>query len=58
MMQEKIIQHLQDDTKMNNVRLIGINEKEGTRANDIERIWAEVIAENFPNMGKNLTFSN
>ena len=49
-MQERIIQHLQDDAKMNNVRLIGINEKEGVDTNDIKRIWAGVIAENFPNM--------
>lgn len=51
-MQEKIIHHLQDDAKMNNVRLMGINEKEGVNTNDIKRIWAEVIAENFPNLRK------
>ena len=53
-MQKKIIQHLQDDAKMNNVRLIGINDKEGVNTNDTKRIWAEVIAENFPNMKKQL----
>ena len=35
---------------MNNGRLIGINKKEGVNTKDIKRIWAEVIAENFPNM--------
>ena len=47
-----MIQHLQDDTKMNYVRLIGVNEK-GVDTDDVKRIWAEVIAENFPNMEKN-----
>ena len=37
---------------MNNVVLIGINGKEGNCTKDMKRIWAEIIAENFPNMGK------
>ena len=34
--QEIIIQQLQDDAKKNNIRLIGINEKEGSNTNDIK----------------------
>ena len=48
--QEITIQQLQDDAKKNNIRLIGINEKEGDNTNDIKRLFTEVIAENFPNM--------
>ena len=51
-MQEKIIQHLQDNAKMNNVKLTGINEKEVVNRNDIRRILTEVIAENFPSLRK------
>ena len=39
---------------MNNVRLIGINEKEDVNTKDIKRIWAEVITENFPNVKEQL----
>ena len=38
---------------MNNIRLIGIIEK-GVNTKDIKKIWAEVVAENFPNMKKQL----
>lgn len=48
------IQELQDDAKSNNTRRTGISEDAGDNANDITKIFSEVIAENFPNMEKNL----
>lgn len=38
---------------MNNVKLTGINEKR-VNTKDRKRIWAEVRAENFPNLRKQL----
>lgn len=48
--QETTIQQLQDDAKKNNIRMIGINEREGDNMKDVRRIFREVIAENFPSM--------
>lgn len=48
--QEKSIQQLQDEAKRNNVRIIGVNETAGSNTNDIKRLLAEIIEENFPRM--------
>lgn len=52
MMQAKLIQYQKEYTNRNNMRLIGINEKEGINKNDIKSKRAEVTPENFSNMSK------
>ena len=49
---EMTIQKLHDDAKSNNIRIMGISEDTGVQANDIHKVFTEIIAENFPNMGK------
>ena len=42
-----------DNTKHNNIRIIGVPEEEAKKKGS-EKIFEEVIVENFPNMGKEI----
>ena len=41
-------------TKRNNIHIIGVEEEEEEREKGIESVFEEIIAENFPNMGKEI----
>ena len=43
---------LWDDIKHTNIRIIGVPEEE--KKKEIEKIFEEIIVENFPNMGKEI----
>ena len=46
---------LQNNIKCTNIRIIGVSEEEWE--NNSEKIFEEIIAENFPNMGKEIARS-
>ena len=48
---EKSLRELWDNVKRNNIHIIGVPEGE-EREKRTEKIFQEIIAENFPNMGK------
>ena len=48
---EESLRELWDNMKHSNIRIIGVPEGE-EREKETERIFQEIIAENFPNMGK------
>ena len=48
---EESLRELWDDVKHTNIRIIGVPEGE-EREKGTEKIFQEIIAENFPNMGK------
>ena len=48
---EDSLKVLWDNTKCTNIRIIGIPEGE-EREKEPEKIFEQIIAENFPNMGK------
>ena len=48
---EESLRELWDNVKHTNVRIIGVPEGE-EREKETEKIFQELIAENFPNMGK------
>ena len=48
---EDSLRDLWDNIKRNNIRIIGLPEGE-EREKGPEKIFEEIIAENFPNMGK------
>ena len=48
---EESLRELWDNVKCNNIRIIRVPEGE-EREKETERIFQEIIAENFPNMGK------
>ena len=50
---ERIVRELCDQSKWNNIHIIGIPEEE-EREKGIESVFEEVIAENFPNLGKEI----
>ena len=50
---EDSVRHLWDNIKCNNIHIIGIPEAEG-REKGPEKIFEELIVENFPNMGKEI----
>ena len=43
---------LQNNIKCTNIRIIGVSEEEWE--NNSEKIFEEIIAENFPNVGKEI----
>ena len=47
---EHSLRHLWDNIKLTNIRIIGVPEEEKKKGT--ERIFEEIIVENFPNMGK------
>ena len=47
---EESLRELLDKVKCTNIRIIGVPEEE--RKKGTEKILQEIIAENFPNMGK------
>ena len=47
---EESLKKLWDNVKLTNIRIIGVPEEE--REKGTEKIFQEIIAENFPNMGK------
>ena len=47
------MRELHDQSKQNNVRIIGVPEEE-EREKGIESVLEEVVAENFPNLGKEI----
>ena len=50
---ERILREMCDQTKQNNICIIGVPEEE-EREKGIESVIEEVIAENFPNLGKEI----
>ena len=48
---EESLRELWDNVKRTNIRIIGVPEGEETEK-ETEKIFQEIIAENFPNMGK------
>ena len=50
---EDSLRDLWDNIKHNNIRIIGVPEGE-EREKGPEKIFEEIIAENFPNMGKKI----
>ena len=50
---EDLLRDLWDDIKCNNIRIIGVPEGE-EREKGPEKIFEEIIVENFPNMGKEM----
>ena len=48
---ERILRELCDQSKQNNIRLIGVLEEE-EREKGIENVFEEIIAENFPKRGE------
>ena len=48
---EESLRELWDNVKHTNIRIIGVPEGE-QREKGTEKIFQEIIAENFPNMGK------
>ena len=48
---EESLRELWDNVKRTNIRIIGVPEGE-EREKETEEIFQEIIAENFPNMGK------
>ena len=48
---EDNLRHLWDNTKRTNIQIIGIPEEEEKKKGS-EKIFEEIIVENFPNMGK------
>ena len=50
---EDSLRHLWDNIKCTNIRIIGIPEEEEKKKGP-EKIFEEIIVENFPNMGKEI----
>ena len=50
---EDSLRDLCDNIKRTNIRLIGVSEEEEKKKGS-EKIFEEIIAENFPNMGKEI----
>ena len=50
---EDSLRDLWDNTKHNNIRIIGVPEEEEEKKGT-EKIFEEIIVENFPNMGKEI----
>ena len=48
---EDSLRELWDNIKRNNIRIIGVPEEEEKKKGS-EKIFEEIIVENFPNMGK------
>ena len=51
---EDSIRDLWDNIKHNNICIIGVPEGEETEKGSKEKIFEEIIVENFPNMGKEI----
>ena len=54
---EEILRELWDNNKHTNIHIIGVPEGE-EREKGTEKIFQEIIAENFPNMGRNHSFKS
>ena len=52
----KTVSDLWENIKCTNIRIIGVSEEE--RENNPEKIFEEIIAENFPNIGKEIVKSS
>ena len=50
---ERILRELCEQSKQNNIRIIGIPEEE-EKEKGIESVFEEVVAENFPSLGKEI----
>ena len=50
---EDSLRDLWDNIKGTNIRIIGVREEEGKKKGT-EKIFEEIIVENFPNMGKEI----
>ena len=51
---ERILRELCDQSKWNNIHIIRVPEEEEEREKEIESVFEEVIAENLPNLGKEI----
>ena len=49
--QEAMIQRLEDDKRIYNLRIKYVNEDAATNTNEIKSLFTEIIKENFPNIG-------
>ena len=47
------LRDLQDNMKHSNIRIIGVSEEENKKK-DHEKIFEEIVFENFPKMGKEI----
>ena len=50
---EDCLRHIWDNTKCTNIRIIGVPEEE-EKTKGTEKIFEEIVVENFPNMGKEI----
>ena len=51
---ERILRELCDQSKRNNIHIIGVQEEEEEREKGIEGVFEEIIAENFPKQGEEI----
>ena len=51
---EESLRDLWDNIKCTNIRVIGVPEEEELKKKSIEKIFEEIIVENFSNMGKEI----
>ena len=49
---EDSLKDLWDNIKLTNIRIIGVPEEEEEKKKGTEKIFEEIIVENFPNMGR------
>ena len=54
---ERILRELCDQSKWNNIHIIGVPEEE-EREKEIESVFEEIIAVNFPKLGKEISLSD
>ena len=54
---ERILRELCDQSKRNNICIIGVPEEE-EREKGLESVFEEIIAENFPNLGEEIVSQN
>ena len=54
---EESLREFWDNVKRSNIRIIEVPARE-EREKGTEKIFQEIIAQNFPNMGKGITHSN
>ena len=51
---EDSFRDLQDNIKHTNIQIIGVSEEEEEKKKGTEKIFEQIVVENFPNMGKEI----